>query len=236
MSDVPGFGVDPAGRYSTVESASIGFDAPIRDVLQRLGYLTEDQAAKVAEYKLSNNLDFDQAALAMGFISSDDLDRARELLINSLALQNVNRRPVSDELVVVNDSATVRAEAIRLLRTQVISQHVKLGRRGLAMVAPVDGVGCTYLASNLAVALAQVGIKVLLIDTNMRSPRIDQVFGLDPNATGLSSYLTLQASRIERVINPNVLPNLSVIAAGPPVPRPQELLSSARFRDGANTV
>lgn len=236
MTDLQNGGNDIAQRYSVVETAEIGFDAPIRDVLQRLGYLTEEQASKVAEYKLLNNLEFDQAALVMGFITNDDLDRARELLINSLALQNVNRRPVSDELIVVNESATVRAEAIRLLRTQVISQHVKLGRRGLVMVAPVDSVGCTYLTANLAVALSQVGIKVLLIDTNMRSPRVDQIFGLDPNATGLSSYLTLQATRIERVINPNVLPNLSVIAAGPPVPRPQELLSSARFRDGANTV
>ena len=70
----------------------------------------------------------------------------------------------------------------------------------------------------------------------MRSPRLHEVFGLDANAPGLSTYLSLQAARPERVVNANVLPNLSVMTAGPPVARPQELLSSARFRDGMNML
>ncbi len=225
-----------AAQTSSVDDGSAAFDAPIRDVLLRLGYLTEDQTRVVAHYQAENDLDFDQAALALGFISSDDLDRARDLLINSMALNSGERRPVSDELIVVNNPTAVRSEAIRLLRTQVIAQHIKLGRRGLAMVSPVDNVGCTYLAANLAASLSQVGIKTLIVDANMRSPRIDQIFGLDPNAPGLSNYLTLQTSRLERVVNANVLPNLSVISGGPPVARPQEMLSSARFRDGVNTV
>ena len=104
------------------------------------------------------------------------------------------------------------------------------------MVAPVEGVGCTFMAANLAAALSQVGVKTLIVDCNMRSPRVDQVFGLDPNSPGLSSFLSLQVARPERVVHANVLPNLSVITAGPPVLLPQELLSSNRFRDGVNTL
>lgn len=212
------------------------YDAPIRDVLTRLGYLSQDQAAHVAQHAAERGLDFDQAALEIGYITSEELDRAREQLINAMALQNVVRRPTSDELIVISDPGSVRAEAIRMLRTQVIAQHIKNGRRGLAVVATADGHGCSYVAANLAVALAQVGYKILLVDANMRSPRQDQIFGLDPNAPGLSSFLALQVARPERVVNANVLPGLAVITAGPPTSRPQELLSGNRFRDGVNTL
>ncbi len=212
------------------------FDAPMRDVLLRLGYLTEEQTQRVIAYQAEKKLDFDQAARELGFISVEDLDRARELLISSLALQGDIRRQVSNELVVINEPMSLRAEAIRLLRTQIIAQHVRVGRRGIAVVAPVEGVGCTYIAANLAAALSQVGVKTLIVDCNMRSPRVDQVFGLDPNSPGLSSFLSVQVARPERVVHANVLPNLSVVTAGPPVLLPQELLSSNRFRDGVNTL
>jgi len=212
------------------------FDAPIRDVLVRLGYLSDDQVGKVAAHAASRGLDFDQAALELGFITTEELDRAREQLINSMALQNVARRTTSDELVVISDPGTVRAETIRMLRTQVIAQHIKNGRRGLAVVGAADGHGCSYVAANLAAALAQVGFKILLVDANMRNPRQDQIFGIDPNAPGLSSFLTLQVARPERVVNANVLPGLALITAGPPTSRPQELLSGNRFRDGVNAL
>jgi capsular exopolysaccharide synthesis family protein len=225
---------------SVVEQVRVGggerYDAPIRDVLTRLGYLTPDQAAHVAAHAIERGLDFDQAALEIGYITTEELDRAREQLINAMALQNVVRRPTSDELIVISDPGSVRAEAIRMLRTQVIAQHIKNGRRGLAIVSTSDGQGCSYVTANLAVALAQVGYKILLVDANMRSPRQDQIFGLDPNAPGLSSFLALQVARPERVVNANVLPGLAVITAGPPTSRPQELLSGNRFRDGVNTL
>ncbi|WP_426163684.1 CpsD/CapB family tyrosine-protein kinase [Sandarakinorhabdus sp. DWP1-3-1] len=219
-----------------VDDGRMTFDAPIRDALLRLGYLSEDQTARVAAHQAERGLDFDQAALELGFITSEELDRARELLIGSLALQDTQRRDVSEELVVVNDPGCLRSESIRLLRTQIIAQHIRAGRRGLAFVSPIDGAGCSYLAANLAASLSQVGTKTLIVDANMRSPRLDQIFGLDVNAPGLSSFLSLQVARPERVVHANVLPNLSVITAGPPVARPQELLSGSRFRDGTNTL
>ena len=210
-------------------------DAPIRDTLRQLGMLTDEQAAKVAAHQSQHGLDFDQSAIELGFIDHDELNRARDQLINSMALQTPHRA-VSDELVILTDPVGNKAESIRLLRTQIVAQHIKPGRRALALIAAVEGSGCTFLVANLAAALSQIGIKTLLVDANMRSPRLDQIFGLDPNALGLSSFLSLQVPRPERVVHANVLPNLSVIAAGPPVARPQELLSSARFRDGMNML
>jgi len=237
MMDTPQ-GLKDAGDISAsrVDDGSEIFDAPIRDALLRLGYLSEEQTARVAAHQHERGLDFDQAALELGFITTDDLDRAREQLISSLALQDTRRIEVSDELIVVANPQSLRAESIRLLRTQIIAQHIRSGRRGLAFVSPVDGSGCSYLAANLAASLSQVGTKTLIIDANMRAPRIDRIFGLAADAPGLSSFLSLQVSRPERVVHANVLPNLSVITAGPAVARPQELLSGNRFRDGTNTL
>lgn len=232
MTDI----INASSRSTQVDDGTQQADAPIRDTLLRLGLLTDDEAARVVEHQRDRELDFDQAALELGFIGIDDLNRAREQLVNSLALQDAMRRPVSDELVVLSNPVSVRAESIRLLRTQIIAQHIKLGRRALAVVAPIEGVGCSFIAANLAAALSQIGTKTLLVDANLRSPRVDQIFGLDSAGPGLSSYLSLQAARPERVVHANVMPNLSVIAAGPPVARPQELLSSTRFRDGMNML
>lgn len=228
--------VDTENSVPRVDDGRADADAPIRDALQRLGLLTDEEVARVSAHQAERGLDFDQAALELGFIGPDELDRAREQLINSLALQSGDRRNVSDEIIVLSDPTSVKAEAIRLLRTQVIAQHIKPGRRALTLIAPVPGAGCSFLAANLAAALSQIGTKTLLVDANMRSPRIDQIFGIEADAPGLSSYLSLQVARPERVVNANVLPNLSVMTAGPSVPRPQELLSSARFRDGMNML
>jgi len=219
-----------------IVDGSVVPDAPVRDALLRLGLLTDDEAVRVRAHQVERGLDFDQAALELGFIGVDDLDRARERLVNSLALEAMPRRPVSDELVVLSDPVGAKAESIRLLRTQIIAQHIKPGRRAVAFVAPMDAVGCSFLVANVAVALSQIGTKTLLVDANLRSPRTDQIFGLAASGPGLSSYLTLKVARPERVVHANVLPNLSVITAGPPVARPQELLSSTRFRDGMNTL
>ena len=59
-----------------VANGPYAYDTPIRDVLLRLGYLTEEQTQRVLSYQAEQGLDFDQAARALGFISDDDLDRA----------------------------------------------------------------------------------------------------------------------------------------------------------------
>ncbi len=206
------------------------------DSLLQTGLLTDEQARLVAEHQAKTGLDFDSAAVALGLATDEDLALARQQVQGSLALQLAPAQAVSDEIVVISDPTSPRAESLRLLRTQIIAQHVGAGRRAFAVTAAVDGSGATYVAANLAVALSQVGIKTLLVDANLRSPRIENMFGIDPNGPGLSTYLSLQANRPERVVYADVLPNLSVIPAGPPVARPQELLSGARFRTGVDIL
>lgn len=219
-----------------VDDGSAAANDPLRTLLMQLGYLSSEQAVRVEVHAGRRGLDFDQAALELGYITPDDLDRVREQLVSNLGQPVVRRSPLSDELIVIHDPTGVRSEAVRLLRTQIIAQHVKSGRRGLAMVSPTAGSGCSTLVANLAVSMAQVGIKVLLVDANLRQPQQHLLFGLEADVPGLSTYLSLQVNRPERVVQPNVVPNLALITAGPQVARPQELLSSRRFRDGVNML
>jgi protein-tyrosine kinase len=209
---------------------------PAGDLLRRAGALTEEQVALVNRHQEETGLDFDNAAIGLSLATTTDLAAAETRLRRAIGPRLQPVGPVSDEIVLLSDPTSPRAEAIRLLRTQVISQHIDTGRRGFAVAGATEGAGATYIAANLAAALAQVGIKTLLVDTNLRTPRIDSIFGIEPSGPGLATFLGLQASRPERIIYPDVLPNLSVIPAGPPVAWPQELLSGARFRAGVDIL
>ena len=87
------------------------------------------------------------------------------------------------------------------------------------------------MASNLAISIAQSGKRVLLVDCDLRRPRIHTLFGLS-NETGFSTVLNEQAEPAD-VTNADVIPGLSVIPAGPSLPNPAEILTSSRFHDCA---
>lgn len=205
------------------------------DALRQTGVLTDEQALVVAQHQSETGQSFDEAAVSLSLATVDDVNSAQRLLQSAEAF-GISPEDLSDELVVLSDPASPRAEALRLLRTQIISRHIDVGRRAFAICGAADGAGATFTAANLAAALAQVGIKTLLVDANFRNPRIDAIFGIRPTFPGLSSYLSLQEARPERVIYPNVLPDLSVVPSGPPVARPQELLSGSRFRAGVDIL
>lgn len=206
------------------------------DALLQTGALTDEQSERVSEKQQETGKSFDEAAVDLALATEEDIRLAERQLESARAFELSELPQISDEIVVVSDPASPRAEALRLLRTQVIAQHIDLGRRAFAVCGATDGAGVTFTAANLAAALSQVGVKVLLVDANMRNPRIDTIFGLRPTTPGLSSYLTLKENRPERVTYQTSLANLWVMPSGPPVARPQELLSSSRFRTGVDIM
>jgi capsular exopolysaccharide synthesis family protein len=120
------------------------------------------------------------------------------------------------------------AEAIRALRTHVLAQHIEHGRRALAVCAPSADIGCTFVATNLAVALAQVGLTTLLIDADLRSPAIDEIIPpLSPDR-GLKSCILNETPLMDE-IDYNIMPNLSVLHTGGEALNAQELLSRESF-------
>jgi capsular exopolysaccharide synthesis family protein len=121
------------------------------------------------------------------------------------------------------------SESFRALRTSLLFSSADEGSRCIVVTSTGPGEGKTVVATNLAVALAQAGHRVLLVDADMRKPRVH--FVLDkPQEPGLSNLLVGNATAKE-AIQTTVVPGLWVIAAGPPPPNPAELLGSKRFKD-----
>jgi capsular exopolysaccharide synthesis family protein len=122
------------------------------------------------------------------------------------------------------------AESIRALRTHIVAQHLDQGRRSLAFCAPSAGVGCTFIAANLAISLSQIGLKTLLVDGNLRSPGLGKLIQSAQGQSGLAECLTSDDDNYLAHIDVDVLPNLSVILAGMAIADPQTLLAKERFR------
>ena len=100
-------------------------------------------------------------------------------------------------------------------------------RRAIAVVSPDSGDGKTFFAANLAVTLAQLGGRTLLVDADMRGPRQHAVFGIDNNA-GLSGILSGRAeSKVIQQV-PGV-PSLFVLPVGITPPNPLELVERPAF-------
>lgn len=125
------------------------------------------------------------------------------------------------------DPGSEAAEAYRALRT-AIKFGVPEGRAKTILVAsPSSGDGKTTVASNLAIALAQVGKRVLLLDADLRHPRQHETFGVE-NHAGLADVLAHDLTPAE-VAHKTVVANLEIIPAGPTPDNPADLLNCPRF-------
>jgi capsular exopolysaccharide synthesis family protein len=122
------------------------------------------------------------------------------------------------------------AESIRALRTHIVAQHTQQGRRALAICGASRGVGRTFIASNLAVALAKIGLKTLLIDADLRHPSMSQFIQPSGARPALGQYLADHRVTFSDVVDTEVMPGLSLIYAGEPVSDAQELLAGERFK------
>jgi capsular exopolysaccharide synthesis family protein len=138
---------------------------------------------------------------------------------------------LSPELVTLTDSRPLDAEAVRTMRTHIMARHVEDGRRGVAVCAPAAGVGCSFMAANLAVSLAQIGVKTLLIDGDLRSPAVQTFIEPTVATEGLVQSLVASDQHPYDLIHPQVLPNLSVLFSGGVAENAQELLGGERFKD-----
>jgi capsular exopolysaccharide synthesis family protein len=155
------------------------------------------------------------------------------------AVETVNVRrgqySFSESLVTLSDPFGQSAEYIRALRTHIMAQHVEAGRRALAICEAGPKLGATFVATNLAVSLAQAGVKTLLIDGNLRAPMIQHVIKPDRELPGLRECLSVAGSSVADYVQSDILPNMSVLFSGGEAPNAQELLARASFEHVINS-
>ncbi len=120
------------------------------------------------------------------------------------------------------------AEAYRSLRTSVLLAAAGRPPKTILVTSSQPGEGKTTTIVNTAICLSQLGAKVLLIDADMRRPRVHKAFGIK-NRRGLSTYLSSEV-RLRDLIQPTSIPNLSVLPSGLVPPNSADLLSSEKMR------
>lgn len=144
-----------------------------------------------------------------------------------LATTYVDRAATADAFVPTRDApSSSTAEAVRRLRTNLQYLDVDAPPRVLAVASSVPGEGKTTLACDLAIALASGGSRVVIVEADLRRPAVAERFGL-PRTVGLTDVL---AGRVDLVdaLQPTG-PGATVLASGPLVPNPAELLASERM-------
>ncbi|MBI4373188.1 MAG: CpsD/CapB family tyrosine-protein kinase [Candidatus Omnitrophica bacterium] len=120
------------------------------------------------------------------------------------------------------------AEGFRTIRTSLLFSSPDRPVRTLLITSPYASEGKTLVAINLAITIAQSGARVVLVDADMRKPRLHQVFQQTP-LRGLSHALTGSENPIEFVTQTHI-ENLSVLFCGPIPPTPSEMAGSQKMR------
>jgi capsular exopolysaccharide synthesis family protein len=159
--------------------------------------------------------------------------RRRVLSLPPGALQKKNghEAATNPELLTNVDSRSPLAESYRHLRTSVLLSTAGRAPRSLLITSSLPGEGKTTTAVNTAISLAQTGASVVIIDADMRRPRLQSIFHLRDQA-GLSSILSnnySEATMVELALKDSAT-GLNVLTSGPIPPNPAELLGSEQMR------
>lgn len=135
----------------------------------------------------------------------------------------------SYDMLAVERPRSALAEAFRSLRTGLSFSMDTQGVRSILVTSPSPLEGKSLVSINLALTFAQAGKRVLLVDSDLRKPRIHKTFGLSPTM-GLSNLLTSEdAKRLGDVVLETEIDNLYVLPSGPRPPNPAELLATERM-------
>lgn len=198
-------------------------DRSIGAILIKQGRLSVADAEKVMRHQVEHNVRFGDAALALGVLSTADIEFALSRQYDYPYLLR-GESAISESVVAAYEPFTARVESLRALRNQLMWRWFETGeeRRALAITGAERGDGRSFLAANLAVVFSQQGQRTLLIDADMRHPSQHALFGLE-NRVGLSSVLS-DRNGVEAVQRVPALLDLSVLTAGAPPPNPSELL------------
>jgi len=133
------------------------------------------------------------------------------------------------ELVTQVRPQSQMAESYRALRTSLLLSNIGAPPKIILITSALPQEGKTTTSINCAVVLAQKGVRVLLVDADLRRPSIHKTLGMGPRS-GLSNVLTGSTTLEQTIMRSPLLPNLFILPAGTPPPNPAELLASSTMK------
>jgi len=195
----------------------------IGELLAESARLTEHDVKRILAQQRKKGLRFGEAARGLGLVTDEEVRRALAQQFNYPYIRR-GESALDPMLVSAYQPYGNGAEAIRVLRGQLMLRWFDQGRKVLAIGSPRGGTGCSTLAANLAVSFAQLGERTLLLEANFRRPSQHSLFGIS-GELGLADVLLGRCSVERAVVSIAQLNGLAVLGAGPTPPNPHELLS-----------
>jgi protein-tyrosine kinase len=203
-------------------------DQAIGEILRNAKGLSPVHLEQILEHQREHGGRFGEAAISLGIVSREDVMWALSQQFHYHYAAHV-AEGVHEDLVMAKRPFSEDMEIFRDLRS-----HLTLGvlapkaeRRALALVSADVGDGKTFICANLALAFSQLLGRTLIVDADMRAPRMHELFGVEADS-GLSSILAgrSDAGVIHAALG---LPNLYLLPAGTVPPNPLELLHRPAF-------
>ena len=139
---------------------------------------------------------------------------------------------VSGQPIVISlDRKNFIAEQFRQIRTSLSYLGISSKKKKILVTSSIPGEGKTFIAANLAISLALTDKKVVLLEVDLRKPKLSEIFGLNSSSNGISNYLIGEKEADEIIKRTEANPNLFIISAGPIPPNPSELILNGRIQD-----
>jgi protein-tyrosine kinase len=224
-------------------------DQDLTEALVLLHGLSDDAVQSINELSRGLHLRFADAALHAGQVTQEQLDEAMDWIRRRAMQQKVGiveevlrrkanqRRDLvlwegpklkpSSRLIVAHDLRHPHSEAIRGLCAELLLRTRGQGGAVIPLLSPCAGEGRSQLAAEIAIAFAQLGRRTLLVDADMRLPRLHSLFDVE-NTRGLAEALVDTTTKMH-LHGIEALPQMALLTSGVSPPNPLELLSGIRF-------
>jgi len=171
--------------------------------------------------------------LVLPFVGLYVRNMLRYHIENKDELENLSIVPILGEIakseqtgnIIIRENSTNRfTEMFRLLRTNLLFVLGNPEQKVINIVSSIGGEGKTFICINLAMSLALLDKKVLIIGLDVRKPKLGEYIGME-NTTGITLFLSGNLDEKELIRPSGIHPNLSIITAGPVPPNPAELMA-----------